>query len=172
MVVSPLQLLILLQLNEGEKYGYEILKVLREEFEGVWELRTGTFYPALRSLETRGFLETNLRDDTEFYSLTEKGKTLLERLGKHFELEYKFVDRYFKAIVKWMPISLKDKLLRVIQTLSKEDVDVYSNLRQFFDDTMDSEKKFEVLNGMRSILKTRIITVDKLLQEITDCEGT
>ena len=90
-VVSPLQFLIILQLKKESKYGYQILKTLKEEFEGIWELKTGTFYPAIRSLETRGFVKTELKEEKEFYSLTEKGDTLLMKLGERFEHEYKIL---------------------------------------------------------------------------------
>ena len=64
--VSPLQFLLLLQLNKGPKYGYEMLKFLRDEFQGVWDVKTGSVYPALRSLESRGFVETTMKEETEF----------------------------------------------------------------------------------------------------------
>jgi DNA-binding PadR family transcriptional regulator len=170
LAVSPLQVLMMLQLNNSPKYGYEMLKIIRDEFDGVWELKTGTFYPALRSLETRGFVETNVRDETEFYSLTEEGKLLLWQLGDRFQLESKFTDRYFRALIKWAPDALRKKVLRIIQTLSKDDIDVFSNLHQLFIDLMDREKKLEALHNMRRILKNQLIAVEQLYQEITDGE--
>ncbi len=170
-VVSPLQFLVLLQLFEGPKYGYEMLKALQEEFEGVWEPKTGAFYPALKSLEARGFVETELRDETEFYNLTEGGKTLLEKLGEHIEREYKFTDRYYRTVVKWMPRPIRNKVLRIIRSLSEEDVDVYSTLLQFLDETVDRDRKLEVLEGMRGILKTRLTVVERLHTEITEGDG-
>lgn len=109
--VSPLQFLVIMQLSEEPKYGYEMLKVLRDEFDGIWDLKTGTFYPALKSLESKGFVETEIRDQTEFYSLTEKGTALLNSMGGRMETEYKFTDAYFKTVMKWMPLSEKKEVL-------------------------------------------------------------
>ena len=109
--MSPLQFLVIMQLSEESKYGYEMLKVLRDEFEGLWDLKTGTFYPALKSLESKGFVKTEIRDKTEFYSLTEKGTTLLESLGGRMEAEYKFTDAYFKTMMRWMPLDEKKEIL-------------------------------------------------------------
>jgi DNA-binding PadR family transcriptional regulator len=169
-VVSPLQFLVLLQLNEGPKYGYEMLKVLRDEFSGVWEPKTGTFYPALRSLEARGFLETELREDTDFYNLTKRGEVLLGRMGERIDIEYKFVDRYFRAVVKWMPRTLRDRFLGIIRSLSDEDVDVYSTFLQFLDETVDRNRKLEALEGMSKLLKTRLDVVERLRKEIEEDE--
>jgi DNA-binding PadR family transcriptional regulator len=170
-VVSPLQFLVLLQLTKGPKYGYEMLKALRDEFSGVWEPKTGTFYPALRSLESRGFVETELRDETDFYHLTGKGKTLLDRMGERFGSEYKFVDRYFRAVVKWMPGPIKDRFLGIIRMLSDEDVDVYSTFLQFLDEMVDCDRKLDALDSMIKILKTRLDVVERLRKEIEEDRG-
>ena len=71
-------------------YGYEILKALREQFGDVWEPKTGTIYPALRRLETRGFVQTELKEEKEFYSLTEKGKEILKDAGGLLEGDLEF----------------------------------------------------------------------------------
>ena len=35
---------MLVILRKGPMYGYEVLKVLREEFQGFWEPQTGAMY--------------------------------------------------------------------------------------------------------------------------------
>ena len=42
---------MLVLLENKPLYGYELLKVLRDRFEGVWTPQTGTVYPALKRLE-------------------------------------------------------------------------------------------------------------------------
>ena len=56
--MSPLQIMLLIQLEASPKYGYEMLKSIKQAFEGIWEPRTGTIYPALKSLERRALVET------------------------------------------------------------------------------------------------------------------
>jgi len=171
-VVSPLQFLVLLQLNEGPKYGYEMLKVLQGEFDGVWEPKTGAFYPSLRSLEARGFVEAEPRDETDFFKLTDRGKTLLGRMGERIESQYRFADRYFRVTVKWMPGPIREKFLNIIRALSEEDVDIYSTWLQFLDETVDKKTKMEALEGMRKILETRLSVVERLHAEITEGDST
>lgn len=162
--VSPLQFLMLIHLVKEPKYGYEMLKIFREEFEDHWELKTGTFYPALRRLESRGFVKTDLKDGKEFYSLTKKGKTLLDQCGKRFERESNLSDRYFRTLIKWMPPSFRDRIFEIIQTMSSERINLYANLPHFFKD-LDRDKKLEVLQNIRSLLRTHLDTVEELYQE-------
>ena len=166
-VVSPLQFLVIMQLSEEPKYGYEMLKVLRDEFDGLWDLKTGTFYPALKSLESRGFVETELRDQTEFYSLTEKGRTLLDSLGGRMETEYKVTDRYFKTMMKWMPLSVKRRLIEMIGFMASNPIDIYGDLPRLLKG-VPTEKKKEVLDNLLVLIRRNLSQVEKVYQDIVE----
>ena len=58
--LTPIQLLIMIQLLGFPKYGYEILTDLRSGFKGSWEPKTGTIYPALQSLEKRKLIASRI----------------------------------------------------------------------------------------------------------------
>ena len=166
-VVSPLQFLVIMQLSEEPKYGYEMLKVLRDEFDGLWDLKTGTFYPALKSLESRGFVETELRDQTEFYSLTEKGTTLLGSLGGRMETEYKVTDKYFKTVMKWMPLSVKRRLIEMIGFMASNPIDIYGDLPKLLKG-VPTEKKKEVLDNLLVLIRRNLSQVEKVYQDIVE----
>lgn len=166
-VVSPLQFLVIMQLSEEPKYGYEMLKVLRDEFDGLWDLKTGTFYPALKSLESRGFVETELRDQTEFYSLTEKGTTLLSSLGGRMETEYKVTDRYFKTMMKWMPLSVKRRLIEMVGFMASNPIDIYGDLPKLLKG-VPTEKKKEVLESLLVLIRRNLSQVEKVYQDIVE----
>jgi DNA-binding PadR family transcriptional regulator len=166
-VVSPLQFLVIMQLSEEPKYGYEMLKVLRDEFDGLWDLKTGTFYPALKSLESRGFVETELRDQTEFYSLTEKGTTLLGSLGGRMETEYKVTDKYFKTVMKWMPLSVKRRLIEMIGFMASNPIDIYGDLPRLLKG-VPTEKKKEVLDNLLVLIRRNLSQVEKVYQDIVE----
>jgi len=93
--VSPPQLLILITVRNGKKYGYEILKDLRDSFEGVWEPKTGAIYPAIKKLQENGFLVSEMVGDKEHYALSESGRDLLvhtlPRLGAMVTLSARFM---------------------------------------------------------------------------------
>jgi len=166
-VVSPLQFLVLLQLNNGSKYGYEMLKLLRDEFEGVWDVKTGTFYPAIKTLEARGFVETELKGETEYYILMQKGKVLINTFGEHIEMGSRFTNRYLRAMVKLLPLDLKVKALESFRRLSEEDVDIYSTQLQMYE-AMDKELKLELLDDLSLILKTRLDSLERLRREFEE----
>lgn len=67
-----LELAILYQLREGEEYGYEIMKRIREEFPDVYE---GSVYAILRRLAAEGVAAVSRRPSgmgppRKYYSLT------------------------------------------------------------------------------------------------------
>ena len=166
-VVSPLQFLVIMQLSEEPKYGYEMLKVLRDEFDGLWDLKTGTFYPALKSLESRGFVETELRDQTEFYSLTEKGTTLLSSLGGRIETEYKVTDKYFKTMMKWMPLSVKRRLIEMVGFMASNPIDIYGDLPKLLKG-VPTEKKKEVLENLLVLIRRNLSQVETVYQDVLE----
>ena len=168
--VSHLQLLLLLHINQYESYGYDILKTLKAEFNGLWEPKSGTLYPALRSLVKRGLILAHKDSKQEYYRLTDKGKRLLDELGARFELEQKIGDRYFRTIVKWMPATLRVRILGVLRDLSEDNVDVFPPLHQFFDKTLDREMRYEILECMKVALTARLGIVQRLYEEMMEEE--
>lgn len=76
--------LILMMLAKKEMYGYELMKSLAEFTSGVYEPKSGTLYPALKRLENRGFISSEMKEadgnTLKYYTITEKGKTRLERM--------------------------------------------------------------------------------------------
>ncbi len=169
-VLSPLQFLMLLQLNGGPKYGYELMKTIQDEFDGVWELKTGTFYPALRRLEAGGFVETSLMDEREFYDLTEKGREIFLQMGDRFKIEYEFANRYFSTFLKWMPAAMKERLFNIIQWMSQQNVNIYSYLPKILDDSLDTDRRLEFLGSLRKLLINHQEVVESIQKEILEGE--
>lgn len=126
---SPLQILLLIQLETSPKYGYEMLKLIKEAFEGVWEPKTGTLYPALKSLEKRGLVDTQNRDGVDFYLITIKGQKFLQQIGKHQKRSMKFSTRFFTTLTKWMSPELKKSILSSITVFVNEDIDFIERAR-------------------------------------------
>ena len=164
--VSPLQFLLLLQLNKSPKYGYEMLMFLRDEFEGVWDVKTGSVYPALRSLESRGFVETSMKDETEFYSLTPSGEALINSFSERVELRSKFTNRYFRAMFKLMPPNLRTGVLEIFRKLSEDDADFYSTQMHLLDESMDKESMIDFLDEVKTIMEARLEMIESVRQKI------
>ena len=75
-------MLILKMLEEQDLYGYEMINVLKEKSNNVFELRTGTLYSLLGKLVKNGYLECYEKKvagkNRKYYSLTEDGKRFLK----------------------------------------------------------------------------------------------
>ena len=76
-------LLILSLLEEKDMYGYEMIDTLRQKSQNVFELKAGTLYPLLHSLEEKGLLTVYEQDVAgkirKYYSLTRQGRGFLEK---------------------------------------------------------------------------------------------
>lgn len=167
--VSHLQFLMLLQLENGPKYGYEMLKDIREHFSGIWEPKTGTIYPALKRLEARGFVKTEMKEDMEFYELTEQGSELLMQIGERLEGNLKFAHRYFMFATQLMPSSIKYRMLNMMRVLAEEDVMPPIFIENFLED-MNGTTKLEVLESIKAHLNNRLEVVERMIEALKSDE--
>ncbi len=79
-------MLILGLLFRRDMYGYEMLEELRSRSQNVFEMKAGTLYPLLHSLEEKGYVtvyeETageGTRKVRKYYHITKKGKKVFEQ---------------------------------------------------------------------------------------------
>ena len=74
-------MLILNLLTQENMYGYQIIKKLSEKSEKVFELKEGTLYPILHSLEEKELISSYWEESTakkrKYYSITDKGRKVL-----------------------------------------------------------------------------------------------
>ena len=75
-------LLLLKLLQDGDKYGYQMIDELRRRSDRTFELKAGTLYPLLHTLEQKGWI-TAWEDTAEgarprrYYHLTASGQQAL-----------------------------------------------------------------------------------------------
>ena len=86
---SPLVLAILR--DEGESYGYAIIKRVAELSGGRLEWTDGMLYPVLHRLERRGYVEARWSKSEagrrrKYYRLTEEGSEELRRHRRQWEV--------------------------------------------------------------------------------------
>lgn len=83
LVSGSMTMLILKLLSEKDMYGYEMIDTLRQKSQNVFELKAGTLYPLLHSLEDKGMLTVYEQEaggkTRKYYSLTKEGRGLLEK---------------------------------------------------------------------------------------------
>jgi len=79
------ELLILRLLSAREMYGYELARTIRESTREAISLGEGVLYPALYTLESRGFVRARRRTVSGrtrvYYAITPKGNRRLGELS-------------------------------------------------------------------------------------------
>ncbi len=74
-------MLLLSLLSQREMYGYEMIAALRERSNHVFDLKAGTLYPLLHTLEAQGYVSS--RDGAaggrtrRYYAITPAGRGAL-----------------------------------------------------------------------------------------------
>ena len=86
---GTIELVLLAMLQDGDKYGYQLVQELFAKSKGMYELQEGSMYPSLYRLQERGFISTYekvvcTKRRRVYYHLTEEGKVYLEKIVAEF----------------------------------------------------------------------------------------
>jgi len=148
--VSHPQFLILLSVRNEKKYGYEILKDLDDSFEGLWEPKTGTIYPAIKKLQENGLLVSEMVDDKEHYRLSGTGR--------------EFLIQVLPGLGRM--VALSAKVTAMVETARKE-----FGLEALSFETIcgpDKEDKLRILEDMREHLESGLIKINEAIEKIKE----
>ncbi len=89
--------IILKLLMDGNKYGYEITKLIQTNSGGEYELKEATMYSSLKRLEGDGSITSYWGDETQggrrkYYQVTQKGKQLYAENKSNWEYAKRVLD--------------------------------------------------------------------------------
>jgi PadR family transcriptional regulator PadR len=89
--------IILKFLLDGDKYGYEISKLIQSKSGGEYELKEATMYSSLKRLESDGSITSYWGDETQggrrrYYRITEKGKKAYFENKKNWDYAKRILD--------------------------------------------------------------------------------
>lgn len=84
-------LLVLSLLKDGDKYGYEMIEELAKRSDDTFQLKEGTLYPLLHTLEKEKFVTSYTKQtpsgrERKYYRLTADGLAQLEYKEKEWKL--------------------------------------------------------------------------------------
>ena len=78
LVSGSMTMLLLKLLEEKDMYGYEMIETLGKRSNNVFELKAGTLYPLLHTLENKQWVHSYEQDVNgkmrKYYALTKEGK--------------------------------------------------------------------------------------------------
>lgn len=166
--ITPMQLLIFMQLLEGPKYGYEILTNLREDFEGIWLPKTGTVYPALKTLVKKGLISEKAVKDTTYYKLTKDGLALIEDprdLVKEYVL---FNYQFMKVAAERLPAEFTKNLLLSLYELGIDDISPETAILEAIQDLPDKDVQQQLLTHRKRVLLDKLKLVRQQLTTIKE----
>ena len=89
--------IILKLLMDGDKYGYEISKLIQTNSRGEYELKEATMYSSLKRLEADGSITSYWGDETQggrrrYYRITERGKQVYMENKNNWEYAKRILD--------------------------------------------------------------------------------
>ena len=90
--------IILKLLMDGDKYGYEISKLIQTNSCNEYELKEATMYSSLKRLEADGCITSYWGDETQggrrkYYRITDRGKQLYAENKNNWEYAKRILDQ-------------------------------------------------------------------------------
>jgi PadR family transcriptional regulator PadR len=91
-------ILVLSLLQRESMYGYQMIKELEKESQGVFMFKEGTLYPILHSLEAEGMIASYWEGNEgsrrrKYYLITNKGTSALKEKQREWETFRSAVDQ-------------------------------------------------------------------------------
>lgn len=95
-------ILLLKLLEEKDRYGYEMIEALAARSDHTFDLKAGTLYPLLHSLENSGLVESyeqkaDFDRTRKYYRLTEKGRRASCEKQREWETYASAMNRVLKG---------------------------------------------------------------------------
>ena len=90
--------IILGLLSGGDRYGYEITKLVHERSDRLYEMREATLYSALKRLENEGHITSYWGDETQggrrkYYHITASGRRVYDQNRRNWDYAKQILDK-------------------------------------------------------------------------------
>ncbi|WP_347860975.1 helix-turn-helix transcriptional regulator [Salimicrobium sp. PL1-032A] len=80
---GSIDILMLNLISRRDRYGYEIVRDLKQQSEALYNMSEGTLYPALKRLEKKEWLSSYWSETDsgrrKYYRITEDGRSVLDK---------------------------------------------------------------------------------------------
>ncbi len=90
--------IILKLLMDGDKYGYEITKLITEQSDHLYDLKEATMYSSLKRLEQDGHITSYWGDESQggrrkYYHITVSGRDLYESNKRNWNFSKEILEK-------------------------------------------------------------------------------
>jgi len=166
--LTPIQVIILLQLLDTSKYGYEILRNLRDAFQGTWEPKTGTIYPTLQALEKKGYVSKEAKSEKMHYKMTEQGKEKLKEMSEYVADYLLFNSRFIESTVASMPPSFTQEVFTKIYLSGIDELIPESAVLNAVKGLPDTGLKKQFLEMRKQVLQRKLRLLKKHMKDLEE----
>nr|MDO8112432.1 PadR family transcriptional regulator [Candidatus Sigynarchaeota archaeon] len=95
--IGVVQALILRIIDENPEHGYSLMQKAKDLTKGAYSPESGTIYTILRRLEKKGLLtsiweRTDSHPAKRIYSISDRGKAMLEQVVRMMKKNRKIID--------------------------------------------------------------------------------
>lgn len=92
--------IILKLLSGGDKYGYEITRLVYQQSDRLYELKEATMYSSLKRLENDAYITSYWGDETQggrrkYYKITKRG----QKLYKENKLNWEYAKQILNGLL-------------------------------------------------------------------------
>ena len=92
-------MLILKLLEEEPLYGYQMIRLMEQRSQNVFQLKEGTLYPILHNLEQQGAVTADTGKVRKYYAITPHGKKLLKEKTQEWKTYEAAVNQVLEHVV-------------------------------------------------------------------------
>jgi PadR family transcriptional regulator PadR len=98
LVRGHIDTMILRVLNNGDNYGYEIMKAIHNNSGGQYELKEPSLYTSLKRLEKGKQIESYWGDESQggrrkYYRITSQGKEIYDKALEEWKIARELIDK-------------------------------------------------------------------------------
>lgn len=168
-----IELLILMQIEESPKYGYEIKKEIQNDLGYLTDVNHNMLYPTLRRFTEQGFVtkkinEQNGRPNQYIYEITDAGRRKITDLIHAFsDKESKHQIEFLIRVSLFQRIS-KENQLRILNMRKKDlellDTELIKWQKKHTDDTY----RYEVLQLSIDQVRGEMSWIHKLIHKVEE----
>jgi DNA-binding PadR family transcriptional regulator len=153
-----LRLYLLRLLDEEPRHGYEVIRLLRDRFMGVYAPSPGTIYPRLARLEEEGLVTHDEENGRKVYRITEAGRAELRSRGAELdELEAELsasvsdIVREVREDVRDTVRSLREELTRAAREMRHAEKDAVRDTARDSWEARGAQKASEAADAAREL---------------------
>lgn len=136
-----LRLYLLRLLDEEPRHGYDIIRLLRDRFMGVYAPSPGTIYPRLARLEEEGLVTHDEENGRKVYRITEAGREELRNRGDELDELEEELSASVSDIVREVREDVRETVRSLREELTYAAREMRRSERETEDDARDAARE-------------------------------